>query len=230
MNASTRPPLWNKAMTRYLQQGADAETKTEMEPINQEWFTRLGLKVPPQDPVLLATFLQQEDAADAAIDADEFSRGIRRAIRIRLALGAALHRRARMPWKEWVEAHFQVGYACFNRYHVAAQLQLGLLQRGLPLLVSESQSRLIAPLRRHERFWEAMTSFAGELPPAAELRKQLMRSLGIEATDATLSERVRLHRLLVKVVASHPTDDPVIGQALGIVRQAIGVLERGGAA
>jgi hypothetical protein len=228
MNPISRPPLWNKSMTRYLQGGAGKETAAEQ--IKPEWFGRLGLPVPPQDPVLLGAFLQQDDAADAAIAVDEFSRGIRRAIRIRLALGASLHRRAKMPWKDWVEAHFRVGYACFNRYHVAAQLQLGLLQRGLPLLVSESQSRLIAPLRRHERFWEAMGTFSGELPSAAELRKRLLQSLGIAATEATLSERVRLHRILVKLAASPAKEDAVVGQALGLVRQALAVLERGGAA
>jgi hypothetical protein len=234
--AVTRPPLWNKSMARYLGSSAllavPADTTPLALPLDEPILKRMGLKLPPSDPRLLAEFLQAEDRADAAADADGFSRGIRRALRIHLALAAKLHERDRQPWKVWVEARFQVGYACFNRYHVAAELQVGLLSRGLPLLVNEHQSRVLAPFRRHERFWRVLADAASKtgLPPAAELKQRLPVLLGVTRVQTAATPRIRLHRILGKLVHGTPAgDDPAVAQALGLLRQAIVVLEKGAA-
>src|SRR5258708_3612007 len=110
----------------------------------------------PSDPRLLAEQLKADDAADALIDAEEFTRGIRRAIRLQLAYQARLHRLSGQRWTEWVSAHFQAGYSCYQRYHLAAELQVGLLSRGLPALANENQARAMAPLRKHEKFWDVV--------------------------------------------------------------------------
>jgi hypothetical protein len=241
MNPSERTPMWNKSMARYLGAPLPSSGGVQTEPTKQEIpalrvdekiLARLGLKLPPSDPRLLGEFLTADDAADAASDADEFTRGVRRAVRLSQALSAGLHRQARQPWKQWVEAHFKVGYACFHRYHVAADLQIGLITRGLPLLANENQSRNIAPFRRHERFWEALATFPHGFPPAAELKTRLRSALGLEAVSAAATTRIKLHRILQRVVTAVPVseDEPVVMEALSLVRRAIAVLEKGGTA
>ena len=213
-----------------------APTKQEMPAlrIDEKILARLGLKPPPSDPRLLGEFLVADDAVDAELDADEFARGIRRAVRLRLALAAGLHRQAGQRWKEWVEVHFKVGYACFHRYHVAADLQVGLIARGLPLLTNENQSRSIAPFRKHERFWDALATdaFKRGFPPAAELKNRLGQALGLESLAARSTTRIKLHRILQRVVTAVPgtEEDPAVVEALTLVRRAIGLLEKGGTA
>lgn len=198
--------------------------------IDGKILARLGLKTPPSDPRLLAEFLIADDAADAASQRDEFARGIRRAVRLNFALAAGLHRRARQPWKAWVETHFKTGYASFHRYRVAAELQIGLIARGLPLLANEHQSRSIAPFRRHAQFWSVLAAFQqGGLPPASELKSRLRSSLGLDSLAAKVSPRVKLHRVLQRTVAAVPTfeDDSSIVAALTLLRRAIAILEQG---
>ena len=243
-NSGGRTPLWNKAMARYIgaaspSSNGGAQTappKYEMPAlrIDEKILARLGLKPPPSDPRLLGEFLTADDAADAASDADEFTRGVRRAVRLSQALSAGLHRQAGQRWKEWVEAHFKVGYACFHRYHVAADLQIGLIARGLPLLANENQSRSIAPFRKHERFWAALATdaFKRGFPPAAELKTRLGQALGLESLAARSTTRIKLHRILQRIVTAVPgtDEDPAVMEALALVRRAIGVLEKGGTA
>lgn len=222
-------------MARFLGHAGDTSTITRESPrlisgtqLDEKILTRLGLNAPPADPKLLAAFLVADDAADAAFAADEFTRGVRRAVRLSLARSAGLHRQARQPWRVWVEAHFKVGYACYHRYHVAAMLQLGLLTRGLPPLTNEHQSRSIAPFRRHEKFWDTLAAFKNDLPPAAELKGHLRQALGVEARAATTA-RIKLHRVLHRVLTAAPAreDDPTVIEAVALVRRAIAVLENG---
>jgi hypothetical protein len=233
-----RAPLWNKSMRRHLDaatgspgvNGEPAPGKSEISAVlDGKIFARLGLKVPPSDSKLLGEFLVSEDAADAELDADEFARGIRRAVRLSLALSTGLHRQARQPWKEWVETRFKIGYACFHRYHVAAELQIGLISRGLPLLANEHQSRSIASFRRHENFWSALATFKSGFPPAAELKTQLRKTLGLETLAAKTTTRIKLHRILARVVVAVPAgeDDPAVVAAVTLIRRAIAVLEKG---
>lgn len=136
MRTEPRTPLWHKSMARFLAGPANSgaePTKNLSRAIDDTILARLGLKIPPTDPSLLGSFLTADDAADAASDADEFTRGIRRAVRLSLARSAGLHRLARQPWKAWVEANFHIGYACFHRYHAAAELQIGLIARVPPV-------------------------------------------------------------------------------------------------
>jgi hypothetical protein len=209
--------------------GADAGAGPLVLGLNEQSWRRLGLKAPPTDPLRLRDFLLAEDAADAIADADEFSRGIRRAVRIQCALTAGLHKRSGVPWKDWVEVNFKVGYACLNRYQVAAQLQLGLIERNLPLLVNEGQSRALAPFRKHEKFWEMVASFTKALPPAKEIEERMPRLLGMTAVNKS-GARIRLHRILVRVLQAIPSgQDRALHEALVLIRQAVAVLEKGGA-
>ncbi len=242
-SSSPRTPLWGKSMARFLggTKPKDDGTPPKSEPsgnagdpkaleIDDRVLTHLGLKKPPTDPKLLTEFLVAEDKADAEIDADGFARGIRRAVRLNLALAAGLHRRAGMPWKEWVERTFQVGYACFNRYHVAAEIQFGLIARGLPPLVNENQSRSIASLRKHEKIWDALGSdtYKGGFPTGKELKSQLRETLGIKQAEERTSPRIKLHRNLWKIqAATLPGDDPAMVEALTLIRRAVAVLEKG---
>lgn len=242
---SPKPPLWNqKSMARYLAgrhssgENPGTETAAAGDPpedalptfaLDAATLSRLGLKAPPKDPRLLAEFLLAEDAADGALDADEFARGVRRAVRISLALSAKLHQRSGQPWKRWVEAQFKVGYACFHRYHVAAQLQVGLIARKLPLLENEYQSRALAPFRRHEKFWSVVSSFREGLPPAQELKARVPALLGLKS-PAMAGARVKLHRILSWVLRTNDDeDDPAVHEALELVREAIALLEKGSA-
>lgn len=217
-------------MARYLA-GTSSANDHEDNPLgglDETTYAALGLKLPPADPRLLGEFLRTEDAADGAIDADEFARGIRRAIRIQLALRAKLHRGSGMHWKQWVEAKFKVGYACLHRYQVAAQLQVALIQRQLPLLENEHQSRVLAPFRHHEDFWQVLPSLGRPLPPAKELQAKLPVALGLARSTQEATERVRLHRLLLKIIHSAPdSGDTVMNQALNLLRQAVALLEKG---
>lgn len=240
-HSGERPPLWNKSMARYLGGAAplpDGDGRTvPAQPVrpairfDEKTLARLGLKPPPSDPKLLGEFLVEDDATDAELATDEFARGIRRAVRLTMALSAGLHRQAGQPWKEWVEARFKVGYPCFHRYHVAADLQIGLIARGLPLLVNENQSRSIAPFRKHEKFWEALASdaFKTGFPNGQKLKSQLCRALGLEGPPAATTVRIKLHRILQRIVVATPAadDDPVVGEAVTLIRRAILVLEKG---
>ncbi len=237
LHPGQRAPLWTKSMGRWLDAAPEAAGGAEspkhaptMLRLDEKILRQIGLKIPPSDPKLLGEFLAADDAADAASDADEFARGVRRAVRLSLARSAGFHRQARQPWKAWVEARFKAGYACFNRYHVAAEIQLGLIARGLPRLTNENQSRSIAPLRRHEKFWAALATFKSGFPPAAELKTRLRTALGLEALTAGATMRIKLHRTLQRVAAAVPSteDDPAVIEALALVRRAIGVLENGG--
>lgn len=242
-NPASRPPIWGKSMSRFLggttPESKKGDPKVDLEPprnepvlsgVNEKAMVQLGLKVPPADPRLLATFLVSEDAADAEADADNFARGIRRAVRLSLALTAGLHRKAGMQWREWVERTFKVGYACFNRYHVAAQIQIELITRGLPLLSSETQSRSIAAFRKHERLWDALgaPSFNGGYPAGNELKTRLRSLLGIKAIEKAGTPRIRLHRTLAKILAQMPSsEESPVAEALVLIRRAISILEKG---
>jgi len=243
-NIPPRAPIWNKSLARVIG-GAPAkpanggralgQALTAPEPappkIDEKILTVLGLKAPPSDPRLLTEFLVADDVADAESDADDFSRGIRRAVRLHLALCAGLHRRAGQRWKEWVEKTFKVGYARFNRYHVAATIQVELVSRGLPRLASESQSRAIASLRRHEKIWETLGSegFKNGLPDGNELKARLRKMLGVETLEVTSTGRIKLHRYLLR--GTHIASDdsnPLVAEAHALLRQAIRILEKGG--
>ncbi len=231
-----RAPQWNKSTARFLcpvskanpEQTAVIHAPSARRP-DEKVLAQLGLKAPPSDPALLGEYLIADDAADAAIHADEFSRGIRRAVRLRLAFSAGLHRKAQTPWKEWVDTNFTMGYDCFRRYQVAAELQIGLISRGLPLLTTEHQSRSIAPFRRHEKFWEALATFKPVLPPAVELKNRLRTALGEVAPAAEATPRIKLHRILNRLLTDLPThdDDPSVIEAIALVRRAMVVLEQG---
>lgn len=240
MNANPqRPPAWNKSMTRYLGHGAAPTERGAPSPVRPRApsipsldpavLAELGLKSPPTDSRLLAAYLETEDLADGELDAGQFARGIRRAVRLKLAFSAKLHRQAGQTWAVWVRTHFKAGYECYHRYHRAAELQVGLISRGLPLLTNENQSRALAPFRRHEKFWDAVAvSFKEGFPTAPELRQRLQQALGVEPKPASSTPRIKLHRILTRVVqATPPGDDPTVGQALALVRQAIAILEKG---
>lgn len=233
-----RAPQWNKSTARFL--CPVSRTNPEEPEIihvpaarrpDEKVLAQLGLKAPPSDPALLGEYLIADDADDAATHADEFSRGIRRAVRLSLAFSAGLHRQAQTPWKVWVDTNFKGGYACFRRYHVASELQIGLISRGLPLLTTEHQSRSIAPFRRHEKFWEALATFKPVLPPAVELKNRLRTALGEVAPAAEATPRIKLHRILNRLIAALPAndDDPLVIEAVALVRRAVAMLEQGAA-
>lgn len=231
-------PLWNKSMARFASaprsqaKPSEDASPAETEPAlpDDATLAALGLRPPPKDRLLLTEFLKAEDAADGAIDAEGFARGIRRAVRIQFALTAKLHRGSGLHWKQWVEAHFKVGYACLNRYQVAARLQIELIRRKMPLLENEAQSRVLAPLCRHEKFWEKVGTFSGRLPAAKELQVRLPILLGLAQSRSDVTQRIQLHRALVKAVQAVPdSDDELVGRALDLVREAMGLLEKGGA-
>lgn len=196
--------------------------------IDEKVLGRLGLKIPPSEPKLLAAFLQREDAAEGDIDADEFARGIRRAIRLSLAFSAKLHRQAGQTWTVWVREHFKAGYESYQRYRRAAELQVGLAARGLPLLTHEHQARAIAPFRRHERFWDALSEFKDGLPAGTELKKRVCSAMGLESLAAGATTRIKLHRALERIVAASAAENEiVVAEALTFVRRAIAILEQG---
>lgn len=228
----TRVPLWNKSTARYLGHTNGAPTSQPERtpptaPLDPEVLSRLGLQPPPTDPRLLAAYLAKDDLADGTADADNFARGIRRAVRLDLAFAAKLHRQANQPWVEWVQAHFKAGYECYRRYHRAAELQIDLISRNLPLLTNENQARTLGAFRNHEQFWTVIgKSFPGGFPSAPELRQKLQSALGLGPKPET-TPRIKLHRLLGKIVQSTPADDVTVSPALELIRQAITVLEKG---
>ena len=100
MNSTPKAPLWSKTTQRILDEQSPPSPMPVSTPANgipPEIFTRLGLKPPPPEPSLLGPFIISQDAADAKIEADGFARGIRRAVRLHLALQAGLHKRERLP-------------------------------------------------------------------------------------------------------------------------------------
>lgn len=220
-------------MMRRLEGGTEPRASdSEIYAFDPKVLAQLGLKPPPADPRLLAAYLDSEDAADAEVDSDGFRRGIRRAARLGLAFSAKLHRKARQTWTVWVRERFKAGYECYHRYHRAAELQVGLIARGLPALVNENQARALAPYRRHEEFWSVLASdtFKQGFPNGVELKGRIRKALGLEALAAASTARIKLHRSLERIMAStsNPDDDLAVKEALGIVRRAISVLERGG--
>lgn len=252
-----RTPLWSKSQLKNFEPAGTPAPESETrrpakpgrsvptiaardcgrarEPLDAETLAKLGLAqlaALPSDPRVLGEALLADDRVDASVDSDEFSRGIRRAVRLELAFRAKLHERAGQTWKAWIGEHFPAGYPSYRRYRVAAELQVGLVRRGLPLLVSNYQSRALAPLRRHARFWEILAGgFLKEgFPEQAALRSGLERALGVQTLRRSTA-RIRLHRRLRRAVATVPAADadPAVGQALALVGRAIAVLEQGGA-
>ena len=123
-----------------------------------------------------------DDQADAKVGSDDFARGVRRAVRLWLAKSAGLHRRTGKTWVDWVSEHFsEVGYETYQRFHIASELQVGLLSRGLPPLASTYQSRALAPFRKCSGFWDALSGdlLKNGFPPRDELRRQLQSKLGL---------------------------------------------------
>ena len=218
---------------RLIDEAAGNATGDGLASLDPKVFAQLGLKPPPADLRLLAAYLEAEDAADAETDSDGFARGIRRAARLSLALTAKLHRKTGQTWTVWVSERFKAGYECYQRYHRAAEVQIGLITRGLPTLTDENQARALAPFRRHERFWEAMgdDSFKKGLPAGVELTMRLRKALGLEALASAGTARIKLHRILERIVGStsNPDDEPAVMEALGMIRRAMSVLEKGGA-
>jgi hypothetical protein len=90
-----------------------------------------GLVGAPTDPKLLIEHLLTDDQTDAKVGSDDFSRGVRRAVRLWLAKSAGLHRRTGKTWMEWVSEHFsEAGYETYQRFHIAGEIQVGLLSVG----------------------------------------------------------------------------------------------------
>ena len=188
-----------------------------------------GLVGAPSDPRLLIEHLKADDQADAKIGSDDFARGIRRAVRLWLAKSAGVHRRAGKTWVAWVGEHFSgIGYETYQRFHIAGELQVGLLSRGLPPLASSYQSRALAPFRKHTGFWDALSGdlLKNGFPPRDELRRQLQSRLGLQPTTAESTARIQLHRALRRAVKSVPAscDDATVGRALSAVARAIAIL------
>jgi len=181
-------------------------------------------------PRLLADHLKADDAADARTDFDAFTRGIRRAVRLEIAFRAKLHCLEKKTWKQWVCENFQsAGYDSFRRHAVAAELQMGLIARNLPLLVSNSQSRALAPLRRLPGFWEALASesFKNGFPVHEELEGQLRRMLGAKIRKGGRTPEIQLLRTLTRVAKGVPSAAPgtQVDQALALISRAIAILE-----
>jgi len=165
--ANSRPLLWSQSSAR--RRDGEAPGVSHFQPFSRERTPKIGEDVlrqlglagligAPVDPRLLIEHLKADDQADAAIGSEEFQRGIRRAVRLGLAKSAGLHRRAGKTWVQWVNEHFlEVGYETYQRFRVAGELQVGLLSRGLPPLVSTYQSRALAPFLKHPGFWDALS-------------------------------------------------------------------------
>ena len=183
------------------------------------------------DPRQLALQLQADDEADGKLYLDEFSRGIRRAIRLQLAFAAQLHRREGQTWKEWVAGRFQAGYECYQRYRRAAEIQVGLIERGLPLLANEAQARALVPFRRHAKFWEVLAErFKTGFPTGTDLRKIMQEALEVKPTYVTHTPRLVLHRALSRLVgATVASEEPSVVEAMALLRRAIHLLEQGSA-
>lgn len=242
MNATAlRTPYWSRTMTARLNDQAnsprsDDSTQTP-QPIDEKVLRQLGLAnltSAPSDPRLLAEHLKADDDKDSATDSDEFARGIRRAVRLQLAFRAKLHRHVGKTWKAWVSEHFKAGYPCYQRYHVAAELQVGLISRGLPKLESGYQSRVLAPFRKCAGFWDALSvdSLKNGFPPANELKTHLQSALGGKSSAPAPSPRIQLHRALSRIAKQFPSSkvDELVARALSSVASAIAVLEGKGAA
>ncbi len=235
-----RAPIWNKAIARMMGQrsndgeaGASRPQRARVR-MDEKLLQQLGLPNlvnAPEEPRLLSELLKQDDAVDAKADLDEFSRGIRRSVRIHIALKAKLHHTSGKTWREWVASEFDIGYECYQRWYRTAELQMALLQRGLPPLTSERQSRALMPLSRHEKFYEALgaESFKGGYPSSGELRTQVEKALGLtQAVDMPM--RIQLHRKLEAIVQNTAAgEDQLVAQALGLVARAVGLLANGGA-
>lgn len=243
MPLAARAPVWGKSMARFLPKepstasmragnGSSPIQVPEATPSMPEprVLAKIGLSSLgniPSEPRLLLETLKTDDATDGATSADDFSRGIRRAVRLHLAFRAKLHRRENRSWREWVSEHFQAGYSCYQRYRIAAELQLGLLSRGLPALSNEFQARSLAPLRRHAQFWEKLADeFKEGFPAGEQIRPRLEAALGI-LSSAAAPARVRLHRALTRILAGNSGDVPGTGEALALVRRALALLETG---
>jgi hypothetical protein len=232
---TTRAPLRNKSTARYLTPANGAAPSSSEPPTpatlhDPKVLGKLGLQPPPTDPRLLAAYLAKDDLADGTADADNFARGIRRAVRLDFAFAAKLHHQANQSWVEWVEAHFKAGYECYRRYHRAAELQLGLATRNLPLLTNENQARTLGSFRKHEQFWTAIgKSFPTEFPAGPEVKQKMQAALGLNAPSESMTPRVKLHRHLHQLVKSTPADDETVASALELLRRAIAVLEGGAA-
>jgi len=204
--------------------------------MDESILTKLGLArlvSAPTDPRLLTELLKDDDQTDAKVYVDEFSRGIRRAVRLHIAYRAKLHRASGKTWKEFIEAEFQAGYDCYVRYYRAAELQISLIKRGLPVLTNEAQSRVLAPMRRHIKFWEAISSdaFKAGFPSAPDLKVKVEKALGLDKASVNQPARVELHRKLQSIVQTTSAgEDPLVAQALGLVERAVALLENGGGA
>ena len=124
------------------------------------------------------------------------------------------------------------GYACFNRYHVAAELQIGLVRRGLPMLTTEAQNRALAPFRRHGKFWEALAreEFKRGFPSGSELQSRLRTLFGLENETSAVTPRIKLHRLLGRILCGPASEnnDPAVVEAMALLRRAVTILEKGG--
>jgi hypothetical protein len=192
---------------------------------------RLGLSSlshAPSDPKQLAKYLVRTDRADAAADLDEFSRRIRRAVRIRIAFDLKLHRAEGMTWKAWVSKRFASGYKTYQRSNKTAELQVELLAHGLPLLTNENQARALCPFMGHEGFWAAMAEgpYAGGYPTANELKAYMQLKLDPSPGKALPDERTLLRLRLESIERSitAPAGDEVVKLALGLVARAVAVL------
>jgi hypothetical protein len=178
---------------------------------------------------LLIEHLKADDRADAKVGADDFSRGVRRAVRLWMAKSAGLHRRSKKSWVEWVSEHFSdVGYETYQRFHIAGELQVGLLSRGLPPLTSVYQSRTLAPFRKCPGFWDALAGDALRkgFPPRDALRAHLQTAFGQEPVSRAVTTRIQFHRALRSAVRAIPAscDDSTVGRALSAVNRAIAIL------
>jgi hypothetical protein len=182
------------------------------------------------DPRQLALQLQADDESDGKLYLDEFSRGIRRAVRLQLAFEAQLYRHSGQTWKEWVAGKFHAGYECYQRYRLAAEIQAGLIERGLPMLVNEAQARALVPFRKHAKFWDVLKEkFSGGFPTGSELRKEIRQALQVKPVAVARTPRLSLHRSLSRLLEATPKneDDPSVVEALALMRRAILLLEKG---
>lgn len=206
------------------------------QPIQEKTLQSLGLgsfHQLPRDRAALAKFLKGDDRTDRRADDDSLARGIRRAIRLSVAVAAGLHKLEGKNTREWAAENYGAGvYETYNRYIVAAGLQIGLLDRGLPPLTNLHQARVLAPFRREEKFWDALIEgaqgpFKNGYPAAHLLKAFLAEKLRLKGEEKHPDPKFRIVeqlRRLAGATSELESDDPSIEMAGKHIAKAIAAL------